>query len=275
MSVRSTSAIAWFPFLHEKPGARLRLVCVPYAAGSARIYRDWPNCLPAEVEVCAVQPPGRENRMIEPCFDSATEFATALADRLQALPSLPTVLFGHSMGALIAFETTRELERRGIGPIGLIVSAASAPHLAGRDVPLSHLDDDTLIARLREVGGTPDEILGNTDLMRLCLPKIRADFALCENYRQTVGEDAVVRAPLYALGATDDSEVQPGGIEAWRLHAGTAFRTALIDGDHFIIDRRPREFLVWINHFVRECLLYREAPATTGTPRKEAWTTAS
>lgn len=277
MSFSTPATAAWFPFLRERPGASVRLVCLPYAGGSARIFRGWPAKLPTEVEVCAVQPPGRESRLIERPYYSVTALANALADHLDALPSMHSILFGHSMGALIAFETTREIERRGnAGPIGLIVSAAKAPHLSKADDRVSHLDDDALVARIREMGGTPEEVLDNADLVQLLLPTIRADFSLCDNYRFTFADSAPVRAPLYALGAIDDAHVGADGVDAWRAHAGGTFRSMMVDGDHFFIDRRPQDFLIRIHYLVRECLLQQQqGPPATGITRTEAWTTAS
>ena len=268
------SLAAWFPLLREKRDAQLRLVCLPYAGGSARIFRDWPGKL--SVDICAVQPPGRENRLIEPPFTSASLFATALADQLDKLRPMPTVLFGHSMGALLAFETACELERRSAdGLMGLIVSSSNAPQLQNVEERLSELDDQALIEHIRELDGTPEEVLGNADLMHLCLPTIRADFSLCESYRMGGGAKPVVRAPIYALGASGDDMVPAHGIEAWRMRAGGSFRSLLVEGDHFFIDRRPGEFLACINQFLRVCLIHWQTSAPTGNTRKDTWTTAS
>src|SRR5262245_41626934 len=130
----------WLPFRRPSPSARLRLYCFPFAGGGASIFRLWPDALPASVEVCSVQPPGRETRFREAPFARMAPLVAVLADVL--LPELerPYALFGHSMGALIAFELAREQRRRRARPPEqLIVSGRGAPHLPARLTPLHNL----------------------------------------------------------------------------------------------------------------------------------------
>ena len=164
--------------------APIRLVCFPYAGGGAHIYADWRTGLPPQVEVHAVQLPGRGRRFAEPALERLDAAVSDIVDALATLNDKPFMFFGHSMGALLAFETARALRRLGsAGPLRLLMSAYRAPQLERREPPIRDLPEAAFIAKLREFEGTPPEVFANKELLELMLPVVRADFTLVETHR--------------------------------------------------------------------------------------------
>jgi surfactin synthase thioesterase subunit len=203
----------------------------------------WAAGLPADVEVCAVQLPGRETRLREKPLDRIPDIVEGLLPELRPHLDVPFVLFGHSMGAVIATELCAALAREGDPqPLHLFVSGRRAPHLADPDPSLSHLSDDDFTRELNlRYGGIPAEIMADRELMALLLPCLRADIAALENYRPTpIGR---IGFPLTVYGGTQDSRAPRIHLEAWQEMAGTQFRVRQFEGTHFYINPRRAELL--------------------------------
>ncbi|HEX7239288.1 MAG TPA: thioesterase domain-containing protein [Longimicrobiaceae bacterium] len=231
---RPSAPDPWVLRRPPNPGARLRLFCFPYAGGGASIYRSWGQSLPPEVDVCPVQLPGRESRMREAPFDRVAPLVEMLADALAPHMDLPFAFYGYSNGALIGFELARELRRRGRrGPVHLFVAACPAPHLPDKDPPVHALPEDELIQEFRRLGGTPEEILQNTELMKLLVPLLRADSAIHETYVHAAEEPLDV--PVTATGGVNDPKADREEMEAWKLHTSGGFQVRMMAGDHFFI----------------------------------------
>ena len=223
--------------LRPKPNrrARLRLFCLPYAGGGVSIYRTWPDLLPADVESCHVQLPGRGSRMSEPPFTRLFPLVQTLAQALLPYLDMPFAFFGHSMGALIGFELARHLRRQhDVTPNHLFVSGFRAAQIPDPGVPTHHLPDLEFLTELRRLGGTPDLILRNAELMRLMLPTVRADVALCETY--TYLDEAALDCPITAFGGLQDILVNRDDLTAWGEQTHTDFTMRMFDGDHFFIN---------------------------------------
>jgi medium-chain acyl-[acyl-carrier-protein] hydrolase len=185
----------------------LRLFVFHHAGGSASSYQ-LAKYFPEDVEVCTVQLPGRENRFAEPAHTKVDTVVEELLPVIESTVDLPYAFFGHSMGALIAFETARQLD----GPRHLFVSAHRAPHLPDRN-PLRHLSDDEFAARLTAT----NPVLADPDLREIFLPILRADIELCENYVHAPATP--LSCPITALGGRDDDLVPAAELAGWRDQA--------------------------------------------------------
>lgn len=234
MSATTSRSGSWITRPRPRPGAPLRLFCLPHAGGGASAFRAWADVLPAEVEVCPVQLPGREARMAEPAIDRMEPLVEALSDALRPFDEEPFALFGHSNGALVAFELARRLRREGrYGPVHLFASGRRAPDVPSPRPPVAHLPDDEFLADLREMGGTPAEVLAHPELMRILLPLLRADVRVNETYVFT--EEEPLACPVTAYGGLLDPKASREDVEAWRRHTAGAFTVRFFPGDHFFV----------------------------------------
>lgn len=229
----------WIVRARPNPRARLRLFCLPYAGGGASTYRGWPAHLPADIEVIAVQLPGREERLREPAFTRAPELCQRLVAVLAPYLDRPFALFGHSMGGLVAFELTRQLRAEGRLPVRLLVSAHCGPRKAYCLPPVSTMSDRDLLGMLRRMGGTRDEVLDDGDVMKLMLPLLRADLSICESYRYAAAEP--LACPISAFGGILDEYVRRADVLAWAAETRGGFQARMFPGGHFFLDdARPR-----------------------------------
>lgn len=225
-------AKSWYFCPVRRPSARLRLICFPHAGGGATTFREWPAGLPPEIEVWAAQLPGREVRIRETPLASVSAAVPPLADGARELFEGPFALYGHSMGALLAYELARHLEAvANRSPVHLFVAGRQAPHVPDERKCLADLPDAELIEELRQLNGTPAAILENQEMLQLMLPTIRADFALVESYRWEAGQR--LRCPLTAMAGLEDSSARPSGLDAWQEQTSAAFKRRMFPGGHF------------------------------------------
>ncbi|RFS45614.1 thioesterase II family protein [Micromonospora craniellae] len=210
------------------------LACLPYAGGSARIYLPWQRRLATLADTVAVELPGRGSRLRDLPVDRLPVLLDDLMARLAPYSGRPLILFGHSLGGLLAFELARLMRsRHGWLPARLIVSGHRAPHLPMREARIHYLPDNQFIARLRALDGTPEEVLGDAGLMRVLLPALRADFSVSERYRYAEAEP--LSCPVTVLGGTADSDLPVGDLYAWARHTTRRCRTVLFPGGHFFL----------------------------------------
>ncbi len=211
------------------------MFCFPYAGGGASVYRGWGASLPADVEVCPVQLPGRESRMREAPIERSEALTPAVTDALQPYLDLPFVFFGHSMGAALGFEISRELRQRGQAlPLHLFVSGRRAPQLPAREEPIWNLPEPEFLIKLRELNGTPEEVLRHEELMRLLIPILRADFQVNETYEYVPEEP--FDFGISAFGGLGDVDVTRDDVAAWQEQTRGRFRMRMLPGDHFFIN---------------------------------------
>lgn len=226
------------PFRRPVAAPRLRLLCFPYAGASAAIYRSWVELFGPHVDVCPVELPGRGVRTAEPPLRDMKRVCDGLFEAIEQLPQdAPLALFGHSMGARIAFELACRLGAR---VTHLFASGSAAPDVAPRlgggpgEKTISQLTDEEFRQRLRVLGGTPVEILEDDDLMARALPVVRADFVLVERYR--AAPHAQVTVPITVLRGERDIMVDLRDAERWQLRTNAAFRLLEVPGGHFFLE---------------------------------------
>jgi len=230
-----TTATAFDPWVacrKPNPQARLRLFCFPYAGTGASIFRTWSDGLPADVEVCPVQFPGRGTRLMETPFTQLEPLVQALAQALVPLMDKPFAFFGHSLGALVGFELARQLRRQsGVQPVRLFVSADRAPQFPHRERPMHALPDEEFLVELRRLNGIPGKVLEEVELMRTMLPVLRADLAVCETY--VYSTEPPLNCPISTFGGLQDRRVNRGDLEGWREQTSVSFSLRMFPGDHF------------------------------------------
>lgn len=233
----------WIFCPKPNPAARVRLFCIPYAGRGASIYREWPELLGGKVELCALQLPGRENRLREAPFTRLMEAVQEAADVLQPYLNLPFALFGHSMGAVICFELARLLRReRRITPVHLFVSGRRAPQFPDRRPLMTPLPNDVFVAEIcRRYNGIPREVFNDRELMELLLPTLRADVEMLETYDYQPGP--LFDCPITAFGGRNDSETSLDELAGWKDQTNSQFETNVFPGDHFFLQSAATEML--------------------------------
>ena len=231
----------WFRRKRSNPNPKLRLFSFPHAGGGASMFRLWHTHLPTSVEVCPVQLPGRENRVQEKPYSNIACLINDLTEVVRPLLDVPFTLFGHSMGGLIAFELTRALRRKNmVLPDLLIIAGLAAPHDPDQPPVVHHLPQDEFIDYIRQLEGTPEEVLNNSKLMDFFLPLLRADFALYEKY-QYYQEDPL-QCPIVVYGGLKDESVPEKTLVSWGDLTSKSFKKKMFPGDHYFI-RDNSEFL--------------------------------
>jgi medium-chain acyl-[acyl-carrier-protein] hydrolase len=224
----------WFTCLKANASAHMRLFCLPYGGAGAMVFRTWPEGLSPEVEVWAAQLPGRERRVKEQSATRIGPLVQALAHDLLPRLNKPFAFFGHSMGALLGFELTRQLRReRNPLPLHMFVSGFRAPHLPDWHRPIHGLPEPEFLDELRCLGGTPYEVLKHPELMQLLIPILRADFELVHTYQYTL--EPPVNCSITAFGGTNDDYVTRDDLEGWRDQAAGSFLLYMLPGDHFFL----------------------------------------
>ncbi len=227
---------SWVASPRPVPNARLRLFCFPYAGGGASIFYPWARELPGDVEICPVQLPGREARLLEKPYSDMDALVEKLAEVLEPhMEGIPFAFYGHSNGAIMSFELARRLRREGRRmPVHLWLSGRPASQLPSRHDPIHHLPEPEFIDGLRRLQGTPEEVLANREIMELILPLLRADFSLAETYAYR--HEAPLDVPISAWGGIRDADVTEEETAAWREQTTAAFRLRMFPGDHFFVN---------------------------------------
>jgi medium-chain acyl-[acyl-carrier-protein] hydrolase len=251
--MNAKSSNRWVLFPRPNPAAALRLFCFHYAGGSAQAFHNWPADLPPSVEMGTFQLPGRGARLGEPHARRLAPLSRVAAQELLPYLDKPFVFFGHSLGALLCFETARILRRETHRqPAHLFVSACEAPHRRSREELLSGLPKSELVKKLREFGGAPAEALQNDELLDLMMPTIRADFELCETYEYH--SEPPLECPMTIYGGLEDREVEAERLAAWsEMTVGTC-EIRMFPGGHFYINSSRAIFL---ETFARDLLQLR------------------
>ncbi|MEU6824433.1 alpha/beta fold hydrolase [Streptomyces atriruber] len=238
----------WIRSFHPAPAAGTRLLCFPHAGGSASAYFALSAAVTGTVDPMVVQYPGRQERYGEPFAERTDEIVDAVLAALpgQAAvgtpaapdsPTTPIALFGHSMGAVLAFETARRMTAEGRPPVALFVSGREAPSLPWRPVadrPVHEMCDPELVEEMRKLSGTTNELLSSPELLPLILPPVRADYRLLETHVHRTGPP--LGCPVVALTGDADPRVEVEGVRAWESETSGDFSCHVLAGGHFFLD---------------------------------------
>jgi surfactin synthase thioesterase subunit len=227
--------LGWIRQFHqpESPDS-LPLLVFPHAGSGASAYRDFSKVLSKKFRVIIFQYPGRQDRAAEAPLESLAEIAAGAFDEFSKSDDhrgVPIVTFGHSMGALVAFEFVRIAEANGIEVRHLNVSAAVAPWNAAAKPPHPK-DDEEILNHLAALEGTDSDVIANRDLMRLALPVIKADYNAFDAY--ACADDVKVASPIHALGGEQDPFITLGDLYGWGKHTD-ALKVTMFDGGHFFL----------------------------------------
>ncbi|MFI2620335.1 thioesterase II family protein [Streptomyces sp. NPDC018584] len=237
MTSRGSTAETWLRRFGPSAEAALRLVCFPHAGGGASSFHPLARALGPQVEVLAVQYPGRQDRRHEPPSPRLSELADRAAEALLASDDeVPYALLGHSLGALVAYETARRLDRAGATPRRLFVSARCAP-TAGPG-PTDRLSDDAaLLAEVRRLGG--GDALDDPEMLALALPALRADYQALRSYTWRDGPG--LRCPVTAMAGAEDPLCAPEHVTDWLRLSVVPGRSRVFPGGHFYLQDHVTE----------------------------------
>jgi len=236
-------AAVWVQRFAHRASPRLRLFCFPYAGGAAQAFRTWSKGLPEHIDVCAIQPPGRWQRLHEPAFNRVPPMVEALASALRPMLDLPFAFYGHSLGSIVAFELCRLLRvAHGRAPVHLFVASRQPPQspLVKSRIPTTQLSDENFIDLVdRLYGAIPPKVRAQRELMEIMLPALRADLEAWETY--TYEPDAPFDFPISAFSGREDRMVKEALLPGWSEHTTRHFKLRMFDGGHlfFVDDPQP------------------------------------
>lgn len=226
--------MSWFQPAAVDLDAPLRLFLFHYAGAGSSVYHDWFGLLPADVAAQAIQLPGRQERRAEPTHTEVGSLVTALVDEfVPELDGRPYALFGHSMGALVAYRLALALTAEGDGPALLGVSGWTPAGFAMPTAADAALPDEGIVARMRELGALPGH--ADPDMLALAVPAMRADVAVCASY---VDDDAKLDCPVVAYSGAADRLMSPAAMAAWAARSPDYLGNRVFPGGHFFVDEQ-------------------------------------
>jgi surfactin synthase thioesterase subunit len=234
----------WIRNFRPAPTARTRLVCFPHAGGSASYFFPLATALAPEFDVPVVQYPGRQDRYNEPCIDNIDDMADAAFAALEPLTEVPVALFGHSMGAVLAFEVARRMETlTGRQPVLVFASASPAPSRYGDgwndDVDFG--DDGDVLGVMRDLGGTDPRLLNDPEMLATFLPAFRNDYRALQGYRR--GTEVGISSPVIVMAANDDPKTSVADARAWHQHTSGGGDVHTFEGGHFYLEKQPQKVI--------------------------------
>lgn len=242
----------WLKPIRVQEAAKVDLICFPFAGSGASIFYPWEKILDSRINVYAFQAPGREDRIGEDLIQDLNNLTKqASAEIFKTIGSRPFALFGHSLGAVIAFEVTKILEKLSKNPQLLFVSGRQPPHLSLKMPPISGLSDSELLKGLLNLNGTDPEILAHPDLLEIILPIIRSDFKMGENYLLPINDEKV-QCPIVTIGTIDDPWLDLNEIAEWKYFTLKQCHVEILSGDHFYVKNNFIEVIQLLNKMLLE-----------------------
>jgi surfactin synthase thioesterase subunit len=224
-------------FFVAKPvtNPRVRIFCFPFAGGSINTYLPWVCDFADDVELVLIQPPGRGSRMLEKPHECMQDYINELFVQKNYFTKVPYILFGHSLGARVAFELASQLTTGNCPPpLSVVASGSRAPHLNNFRAPTFDLSDEALTQAIARLNGTPTDIIQNKEIMSLMLPLLRADFKISETY---IAKKFMLPFPIVVFYGDCDPSVNLDEVEAWRELSLYDTEINMLTGDHFFINK--------------------------------------
>lgn len=248
----------WFQNGRVSEQAELKMFCFPYAGGTSLMFNKWADLLPSTVQVLPVELPGRGVRLKEPAYISLPELIDELEEVIWPLLDKPFVFFGHSMGALIAFELARTLRHKyGRESQALFVSACRAPQTPKIEPITYNLPHDEFINELIKMDGTSKAVIEDAELMEMIIPLLRADFQLVQTYEYLPGTP--FRCPINIYGGLQDHHIPRELLLPWREQTSSRCSLRMLPGDHFFIRSSQAQLLKLLARDLQELMVYSRA----------------
>nr|ASV46998.1 surfactin synthase thioesterase subunit [uncultured bacterium] len=230
----------WLRRFHAREETTRFVVCFSHAGGSASYFFPFSAQMPGDVEVLAVQYPGRHDRYREEPFETIEDFVEPITAALRPYREHELAFFGHSLGALVGFEVARRLEEQGHTLTTFFASGRRAPS-TWRDERPETLTDEEFIAEIGKLNGTSSQVFADQDLVRMVLPTLRSDYTAAANYR--VSPEKALNSPVVAVVGDDDPKCSLTEAEAWSRHAGNHFDLRIFSGGHFYLDDHREDLI--------------------------------
>jgi surfactin synthase thioesterase subunit len=240
---------------HPSPDAPARLVCFPHAGGAATYFFPVSKAMAPGVDVLAIQYPGRQDRHREPCVDDVRELADLIVPEVRPWLDRPAALFGHSLGATLAFEVALRLEDEGVALLGLFASGRRAPSRF-RDQRVHQRDDAGFVAEIRRLGGTESQLLDDDEMLQMILPTLRSDYRAAETYRYQPGP--ALSCPITVMVGDHDTQVTLDEASGWAEHTAGQFDLEVFPGGHFYLNTNAADVLKSISEHLESRLRARE-----------------
>lgn len=237
----------WFQRLTINNSAQVQLFCFTYAGGSASNFIPISKLLSSNIEVIAIQLPGRASRFVEPAYTCMTKLVDDLVPAFMEFNSKPYAVLGHSLGARIGFQLVNALYERGYAqPQHFFASGSRGPDCKSLYTNIFELPDKAFVEKITRLGGIPSAVLENKELMELITPLLKADFQLADTYRY-LGQSEF-SCPITTFSGTKDEGIQEADVDTWGNYFTGDYQHFTINGGHFFIDSNPSTIVDVINN---------------------------
>jgi medium-chain acyl-[acyl-carrier-protein] hydrolase len=235
--------------LSKTPQSEVQLICFPFAGSGASLFYPWVHSLSPKFEIWAFQAPGHEELVDQELINDLVKMKEYILQKILPILKPPFILFGHSLGAVLAYELTKELQSKNLIPATLIVSGRQPPHLKSKKASISHLKNEDFINEVFQFNGTPQELLASNEFLEMAIPILRADFQLAENYQVQIQEK--IKCPIKVLGSTHDQWIDVHEITQWSDATENSCEIAIFEGDHFHLKQNPKVITSYLNGVLR------------------------